>query len=158
MGNYQDSRGISHGFLLRDKKYTTLDVPGAAATYALGINNQGDITLYSLNSNFDSKGALTKDFGKTYETINVPGAGQLGSEAAFINNEGDITLWWFDSSRAVHGALCTERASKKLRKYYKFDYPKALGTYPNGINDQNAFVGWYQNEDGSYSGFKATFK
>jgi hypothetical protein len=158
VGDYKDSSGVYHGFLLKGKKYTILDVPGAADTYALGINNKGSITLYWANSKFDYAGALTKDFGKTYETINVPGAGRFGSEAAFINNEGDVTLWWFDSSGVVHGALCTECESKELRKYYKFDYPKAPGTFPNGINDQDAFVGWYQTEDGSYSGFKATFK
>jgi len=35
-----------HGFLLKKKKYKTLDLPGATATVASGINIKGDIVLY----------------------------------------------------------------------------------------------------------------
>jgi uncharacterized membrane protein len=45
VGSYSDSKGVVHGFLLK-KKYKTLDVPGATATVASGINIKGDIVLY----------------------------------------------------------------------------------------------------------------
>ena len=158
VGWYTDSSNNVHGFLLQGTKYTTLDVPGATATYAYGINNKGYIDLGWVNSSGANEGALTKNFGKTYETLNVPGAGPGGSIASYINNEREITFWWYDSSGHVHGALCTKCDSNDSR-YYKFHYPKAVETYPNGINDNNTFVGWYQTEvNGPYSGFKATFK
>jgi uncharacterized membrane protein len=154
VGGYQDSSGVSHGFLLQGKKYTSLDVPDATASYAYGINNKGNITLTWVNSSSAYEGALYNYSAKTYTTINVPGAN--GSEASYINNEGDITFWWIDSSGTVHGALFMHAANK----FYTFDYPKAAGgTYPNGINDKNALVGQYQHSvNGPVSSFRATFK
>ncbi|MGA8489055.1 MAG: hypothetical protein WB711_01450 [Terriglobales bacterium] len=155
-GYYTDSSNNVHGFLLQGTKYTILDVPGATATYAYGINNKGDITLTWVNSSGAYEGALYNYNAKSYTTIKVPGAGATGSEASFINNQGDITFWWFDSSGTVHGALFVHA----MNKFYKFDYPKAVGgTYPNGINDENALVGQYQHfVNGPVSSFKATFK
>jgi len=158
VGWYQDSSGFTHGFLLQGKKYTTLDVPGATYTYAYGISNKGNIDLTWVNSHGSYEGALYNYKTKTYKTIKVPRVGLDGSEASYINNEDDITFYWYDSSGLVHGALCTECDSKG-RTYYKFNYPKAVETYPNGINDSNTFVGWYQTKRyGPYSGFKATYK
>ena len=42
VGGYVEG-GISHGFLLRDGAFTTIDVPGAAGTDARGISPAGDI-------------------------------------------------------------------------------------------------------------------
>jgi hypothetical protein len=158
VGSYDDSNGISHGFLLQGKKYTTLDVPTSIASYAYGINNKGDITLTWVNASGSYEGALYNYSAKKYTTINVPGAAG-GSEASFINNEEDVTFWWLDSNGSVHGALCTQCDSKN-RNYYKFDYPKAAGgTYPNGINDKKTLVGEYQSVViGPVLSFKATFK
>lgn len=43
VGNYVDTDGMSHGFLLRDGVFTPIDVPGAAGSDARGINPAGDI-------------------------------------------------------------------------------------------------------------------
>jgi uncharacterized membrane protein len=43
--------GTVHGFLLRGGEFTTIDVPGAIATSALGINGRGDIVgVFSLDA------------------------------------------------------------------------------------------------------------
>lgn len=42
VGNWDDSDGIAHGFLLEGQSYTTLDV-GECGTTALCINNDGDV-------------------------------------------------------------------------------------------------------------------
>jgi len=152
VGWYTDSSNKEHGFLLQGKKYTTLDVPTATASVANGINNKGTIVLGWLDSSGDYEGALTKNFGKTYTTINVTNTGPQGSLAECINNEGDIVFVWYDSSRLEHGAL------RRDSKYYKFGYPKAVQTYAGCINDKNAIVGGYQDKiNGPYSGYKATF-
>jgi len=155
VGYYQDSNGVVHGFLLQGKKYKVLDVPGTLATYAYGINNQGYVTLTWVDSKYLYEGALYN--GTTYQVINVPGA-PGGSEASFINNQNDVTFWWLDSAGYTHGALCPQCDSKG-RKFYKFDYPKSVATYPGGINDKNAIVGQYQDtENGPASSFEATWK
>jgi len=147
-----------HGFLLQGKKYTTLDVPGASATYAYGIDNQGNIALTWVDSSNASEGSFYNYTDKTYTTINVPDAGPLGSEALHINNEDDIAFWWFDSSGGLHSALCT-KCDSTGRKFYKFDKPKAVATGAIGINDKNALVGqWQDVANGPVSSFEATFK
>ena len=115
------------------------------------------MALTWVRSTFVFEGSVYIYKSKKYETINVPGAGHAGSEASFINNQGDITFWWFDSSGLVHGALCTMCESKG-RKYYKFDYPKAVQTVANGINDRKAFAGSYAGKNGNLLGYTATFK
>jgi len=155
VGYYQDSNGVVHGFLLQGKKYKVLDVPGTLATYAYGINNQGYVTLTWVDSKYLYEGALYN--GTTYQVINVPGA-TGGSEGSFINNQNDVTFWWLDSAGYTHGALCPQCDSKG-RKFYKFDDPKSVATYPNGINDKNAIVGQYQDtQNGPASSFEATWK
>jgi uncharacterized membrane protein len=116
VGSYVDSAGATHGFLLKGKTYTTLDVPSANWTIATGINNKGGVILIWLGSqNYET--SLYN--GKTYKTINVPGAS--GSEASGINTEGDVIYAWLHSTSNIsHGALLHGG------KYYKFDDPKGV--------------------------------
>jgi uncharacterized membrane protein len=43
VGSYRDSESTTHGFVLRDGVFTTIDIAGAAGTDARGINPAGDI-------------------------------------------------------------------------------------------------------------------
>jgi len=149
VGYYVDTAGLTHGFLLKGKKYTTLDVPTATATYATGINKSGKITLYWLNSSGAYESSLYN--GKTYKTINVPGASD--SYALDLDAAGDVCFEWQDSALAIHGALL------HANKYYKFDYPKSTATYGGGINDKNDIIGGYQTSAGgtNWFGFKAVY-
>ena len=42
-GQFTDASG-THAFLLADGVFTTIDVPGASATFGRGINQRGDVT------------------------------------------------------------------------------------------------------------------
>jgi hypothetical protein len=150
--------GAYHGFLLQGKKYTTLDVPGAQNSLAYAINNKGWIEVDTYNSGTRTWSTfLTKNTGKTYPPINVPGAGPLGSSGDGLNNEGDVTFYWYDSNGLEHGALCTMCGSKS-RKYYKFNYPGAYTTFAGAPNDKNTLVGGYNDTNGGpESGFIATW-
>lgn len=154
VGDYIDSSGVMHGFLLKGTEYTTLDVPGAS-TIAWQVNNKDRIVLSNWYSPAHTYiyNVKTKKFQKIKD---VPGA--VNSYGTGLNNEGDISFFWDDSSGKRHGALCPECASKN-RKYYKYDYPKAVWTLGAGINDKQTIVGTYQAQtNGPYSGYKATFK
>jgi hypothetical protein len=56
VGRYDDSGGTTHGFLLRNGRFHTIDFPGASFTVAFGINDGGDIggiyTLAGVNHGF----------------------------------------------------------------------------------------------------------
>jgi probable HAF family extracellular repeat protein len=43
VGFYTDAQNNSHGFLLDQGSYTTLDAPGSTQTFAHGINASGQI-------------------------------------------------------------------------------------------------------------------
>lgn len=54
VGNYTDSSGVTHGYLLNATGFTTLDYPNATMTQLRGINARGDIVGFY----FDAHGAL----------------------------------------------------------------------------------------------------
>jgi probable HAF family extracellular repeat protein len=150
VGYFTDSAGLTHGFLLKGKKYKTLDVPGAAATYATGINKSGKIVLFWQDSNGVFESSLYN--GKTYKTIDVPGASS--SYSLDLNTAGDVCFEWLDSANVIHGALL------HAGKYFKFDFPKSTATYGGGINDKGNIIGGYQTSAGgtNWFGFKAAYK
>jgi probable HAF family extracellular repeat protein len=153
VGFFIDSSKVQHGFLLKGGKYTTLDVSGATATGANGVNNKDAIVVYWVDTSGDLHSALTTNNGKSYKDISVPKTGALGSEPLDLNNKGDVCYAWYDSSKLFHGALLHGG------KYYKFDYPKAVQTYGGGLNDKSTVVGGYQaTSGGALAGYKATFK
>jgi uncharacterized membrane protein len=148
VGYYYDSAGVPHGFLLKGKTYTTLDVPGALGTFAAGINNQGSIVLYWNDSQNVAESSLYD--GKTYKKINVPGAAQ--TLAFGINAAGDVIYEWLDSGGLDHAALLSGG------KYYKFDHPESVQTYGGGINDGRVIVGGYQvANNGPFQGYRASY-
>lgn len=154
VGWYEDFNNVIHGFLLKGKVYTTLDVPGAVSTVATGINDKGTIILNWWNTSGDLGSSLTTNNGKTYKSIDVPGAGQLGSEPLGLNNEGDVVSLWYDNKKTplYHGALLHSG------KYYKFDFPKSVQTYAGGVNDKSTIVGGHEAKSGGpVSGYKVTY-
>src|SRR5579863_10511737 len=73
VGVYIDAGEVTHGFLLSGGKYTTLDVPGAGFSDAMGINNTSHIVLCWIPSGGGPYNSSIYD-GKTFRTINVPDA------------------------------------------------------------------------------------
>ncbi len=47
MGSYVDSGGVSHGFILDNGQYTTVNFPGANGTVLTGLNPSGEMTGFS---------------------------------------------------------------------------------------------------------------
>jgi uncharacterized membrane protein len=89
--------------------------------------------------------------GKSYKTINVPGA-QV-SYALALNNADDVSYVWYDATGDDHSALWHKRI------IFKFDPPKAVGSFAWGINDENEIVGGYAlTNNGDVSGYVATHK
>jgi uncharacterized membrane protein len=81
--------------------FTTIDVPGAISTNALGINPRGDIVGGYGDTSINFHGFLLSK-GK-FTTIDVPGAVQ--TEAIGNNPQGDIVGGYVDTSGNFHGFL-----------------------------------------------------
>lgn len=103
VGSFIDADGFHHGFLLRKGAFTTIDVPGAAETWAArGINARGDIV-----GNFDEPGYTARHgyllSNGQFTRIDYPGSSQTVVER--INNAGDITGTWYDAPGNVSGFI-----------------------------------------------------
>ena len=97
--------------------YATLNDPlaGSGGTFAVGINNEGQITGYYFDSNGAAHGFLYS--GGTWTTLNDPFATN-GTFAEGINNKGQIVGRYleYNSSDPVnpflsHGFIATPRRS-----------------------------------------------
>jgi uncharacterized membrane protein len=105
--------------------FTPIDVPGASATAAWGINAAGRIVgLYVDNDGAEHGFLLDKG---TFTTIDVPGA---SATAAFgINAAGRIVGAYDDMSGAEHGFLLDKEGT-----FTPIDVPGATFTAAIGIN------------------------
>lgn len=127
--------------------FTTIDVPGAIATEAHGINSAGQIVG-------EFGGGHGHGFVRTaagaFATIDVPGA--IGTSADGINDAGQIVgvywktlnLEWGGLVRTAEGVLTT------------FDVPGASLTAAKGINGAGQIVGWFFDGRLGYGFLRAT--
>ena len=77
---------VTHGFLLHEDTFTTIDVPDASSTQAQGINPRGDI-VGQYTAGGTTHGFLL-DKGGSFASIDIPGASS--SAALSINPKGEI--------------------------------------------------------------------
>jgi len=115
--------------------FTTIDVPGATNTYAIGINNAGQIVGSFSEDNpdrftgfLDTNGVLT--------TINVPGA--VGTSASAISNTGIIAGSFTDTQPPRIQALLFVDTNGVFDQII---YSGANMIVPRGINDAGEIVG-----------------
>jgi hypothetical protein len=118
-------------------------VPGSLGTFALGVNDAGNVVgVY-----FDSQGrehGFSSWQGSAYVSIDFPGA--VATEALGTNKHGDIVGDYTDSAGVVHGfALMNGR-------FQQVDAPFASGLSVTGINDSRMVVGTY-SQGGTIASF-----
>src|SRR5207247_2449435 len=82
----------SHGFLYDDGSVTTIDYPGAARTFPIGINNSG--TIVGAYQTDQTHGYLYS--GGTFTTLDDP-LGVGSTEAIAINNNGDLIVGTYET-------------------------------------------------------------
>jgi len=126
--------------------FTTIDVPGATLTNAIGINAHGQIVGGFADAGGASHGFLLEE--ETFTTIDVPGATSTG--AFGINNRGQISGFYSDVSGGQHGFLLDKGS------FGTIDIPGAIRTDANGINNRGQIVGGFTDSGGAFHGFLAT--
>ena len=146
-----------HGFLLRDGRYTTLDaqIPNVTviATFALGINAQGEIVGRYDDSSQQQHGFILRH--GVYTSLDFPGASL--TNAYGINERGEIAGYY---SRNGADASCTPCASfvrssdgatyTPLTVSVADSSPRILA---RGINSRGDVVGNYTNSQGNQVAF-----
>lgn len=134
-GDYIDSSGIFHGYVLDGGKYKALEVPfaGAAGTYSPSINNAGEIAGGWFDDAGNSHGFTL--INGTYATFDFPGVSY--TDAYSINGRGDIAGYYLDSAGNYHGFV------RRGKTYTSVDFPGAVYTVATGIDNAGDVVGGY---------------
>jgi len=142
VGSAGDAGSQVKGFRLQNGVYKTITFPGQALIdTASGINNLGQIAGYTINGTPESAYL----YNGTFKQIDYPKAPNE-SRAQGINDSGVAVGIYFI------GGGCYGYAYKN-GKYLSFDYPGAICTGANGINNAGQVVGQYLLPDFSWHGF-----
>lgn len=140
--------GVSHGFLLtRSGWFTTIDIPGASFTGAIGINNAGDIVgRYQIANGPDHGYLIRHDDPDNFQTIDYPDPGATRTLAFSINDTGDIV------GNAVFGTHeCGFLLS--VAGWELFEVPDSILTRGLKINASGDIVGRYDDTTGRSHGY-----
>jgi uncharacterized membrane protein len=141
--------------------FTSIDVPGASATLATGINAREAIVGIYYDTAGNSHGFLLKR--GVFSTLDVPGSlvgvsGTLQTEANGINNEGDIVGDYYAPPGAPGAPACkadTPAFSPQCRRgflYRKDQFSDVLvlgkaGSIPNAITPDGKIYGCDHEDD-----------
>jgi uncharacterized membrane protein len=147
VGNYVDSAGVNHGYILSGKNVITLDDPNAegGTTGGSGIQYNGTAVVGSYTN---SAGVSVGFLYKAGKYTDIPGpSGNIGTAANSINDKSAIVGNYTDSSGVTHGFLLGGE------KYTALDVPGGLGTVATSINNKGVIVLFYAvNSKGTVGG------
>jgi len=120
--------------------YTTIDVPGSAATFAASVNDAGVVVGWYTDSHGTNHGFI--DQGGAFTTVNHPHAGTAAGQGTFlgsINDLGAVSGTYFTS----HGKAIS--FAGPLGAFTTVDDPAAapFSTFAAAINDSGVIVGGY---------------
>lgn len=128
VGNYADASGL-HGFLLDDRVFSPIDVPGADSTVVTGINDMKQIVGVFFHGRSVEGFVLSSG---TYTFLEGPSACFCATPEG-INNRGEIV-----GTYPGHGFLLADGV------YTSIDAPfPAISTMVTSINNRGTMVGWY---------------
>ena len=126
---------------------TTIDVPGAALTQPLGINDRGDVVgayieaapgvdPYAYNETGRRRGFLWR--AGTFTPVDVPGS--AATSVSGINDHGQI-VGSYDVDGTRHGFL------RSGGRFTTIDRPGSRVTVPSRIDDRGRVVGGYGDQN-----------
>lgn len=147
VGRFDDAAGVTHGFLLRNNVYTTLDFPKATLTAARAINAQGDV-VGSVENVSGQHGFILHE--GVFTQIDYPGA--TTTTALGINNSGDITGSRIDPSGVKNAFILQNGVFTNVR------FPSSLRTCSTDVwmvtDDAVTLVGsFWSLVDGGIHGY-----
>ena len=113
--------------------FEVIDYPGASATLAFGINDDGDVVGHYRDGQQLWRGFLLR--AGEFTTIEYPGAAQ--TTLFRVNSGGDIAGAYYDGSRKQHGFLLSHG------RYATTDVPGAGQPMVYGLNSRGDVTGMY---------------
>jgi probable HAF family extracellular repeat protein len=132
--------GAFHGFVWDDGDLTTIDLPGATATFVLGINNRGQMVGSYIDADGNYHGFLRDPNGAVTTLPDAPVADPTagGTQPASINDRGQIVGLAYDAQGGSRGFLYENGVVTLIDAT-----PNAVFTRPLDINNRGQIVGDY---------------
>jgi uncharacterized membrane protein len=123
-------------------KFATIDVPGAQASRAMGINAQG-VIVGSFDDDNGTHGFVFD--GRKFTTLDVPGS--PSTQPKCINSRGEIVGSYVDSDFNQHGFYW-------FRGKFRFiNVPNSIETRSEGITNLGLISGEYVDADDNEHGY-----
>jgi hypothetical protein len=128
---------VSHGFLLTEGQFRTVDFPGAVSTAVRGINNLGDVSgTYSIvDLNADEFGFIIPRRGPAIR-FKLPDPTDTGIVVGGINDLRQLVGYYTDATSTLVGFL-----RQPSGQFVSVIIPAAVSTQVLGINDCGIVVG-----------------
>ena len=136
VGIYVDADGGLHGFRWDHGEFTTIDVPGATATFVAGIDNRGRIVGAYMNADGTVHGFL-RDRRGAITTLDAP-FGDAGTTAGSINERGQVVGLVANSAGGSRGFQWERGVFTPIDGTPDATYTRALD-----INNRGQIVGDY---------------
>jgi probable HAF family extracellular repeat protein len=137
VGTYYGFNASSHGFVLSNGVYTTVDVPGFSGTEVTAINNTGAIVGQCWHTGGSAYGFIYS--GGSYTILSDPDLNNAGyTNVTGINDAGQVVGDWKDGNTNSHGFLYSNGT------YTALNGPSnASAMHPGGINNAGEISGYY---------------
>jgi len=138
VGWYLDESRHAHAFMFDGVTFVAIDYPGSTGTIALGINNDGEIVgAYTDAAGGASPLGFVFENG-TYTTLKPP------------KSRGDVTLTGVNNLGGIVGSALGDLQTFGFKydngQFKPIEFPNALETNPNGLNDNGVIVGTYHTK------------
>ena len=135
----------SHGFTFKGTTYKTFDFPGSTYTHPYNINVNGDIVGIYADADLVAHAFLLHK--GTFTSFDAP-FGQVLTAPYAINKKGTIVgIYQLPQDGTNHGFILDNGT------YTQVDFPGAVSTDLNGINDSGDIVGDYTSDGSTYHCF-----
>ena len=150
-GFYIDDNGVTQGdtYDITNHSFTPLNIPGATAVTAAGINDAGEIVGFYTTVAGTTLGFLLN--GNSLTSLQDPNA-PLSTMLLGLNNTGLADGVYTDASGLLHGFVYDIGANT----FTTVDDPNGVGgTTLNGLNDLGQLTGFFVDANGNTNGLLA---
>jgi hypothetical protein len=156
VGDYADSAGVLHGFLLRGGTYTTYDVPGAMATIVT-FDTDGEfggdyeaasgamLGFYVINGGLHSVSAPAEQ-----------GAQEPGVSLSNVDSGGTVFGYAFSANLPAYGFAYANGLYTTFRDPNQAGTSPEAGTYITNANSNGVVVGEYSYTNGTATQYPYT--
>ena len=133
-GQFDDAGGNTHGFVLRNRVYTTIDKPGSILSFVNGINDQGHL----VGTYLDAAGVHAYFFSQAAQFVSLDPPGAVRSQGGNLNEIDQAVGSYRTPDNKRHGYIWSRGSFSSFN--VPNDHP-VLGTIPFGINNRGDIVG-----------------